>query len=251
MDIMGAMALQGSQSRGDGRMDDATIAKIREVRDHIFWDATILKRMYPWDQDLDVRGSTLSKLIRLLIALHLTARSILDLATASDDVWASLLLPAGANTDKKPYLDVMQLVTINGFVATLFTALESSFRVLFKSLDPVEYHKLEARTGELIRVLLCEKLSRPFAPYYEVVDFLRTLRNTLHNNTIFQPRDGKARSFTFQGSTYTFTPGKRVNFASLELLLDITDCMRSLAFDIARDPKVSAVPFIPDPSRLP
>jgi hypothetical protein len=202
---------------------------------------------YPWDQKTDLRITTIGRLIRLLVALQLSLRSLRGLQAATDEEWSSLVLPAGENKERQPYLLVPELVTKTGFIASLFAAMESSLRVLLKAIDPVSYAKDQVRTRNLIQLLLEKKLSRPYPSEFLSIDFLRTLRNTLHTNGVYNPPDGRPATFTFRGTTYAFEPEKRVNFASWQLVLDLADEMRQIPFRLARDPKISSQAAIRDP----
>ena len=232
-------------------MDEKTLQSVREARDKAFYDATILLSTFHWDQRTDARITTLSKIIKLLVALQLTCHSFLRLESAAEEEWSSLVLPAGDNSDRRPYLDTMELVTKTGFVASLFAAMESSFRVYLNDLDPEAYARNQSRTREIMRLLLKERLSHEYAPHFEVVDLLRNLRNTLHNNGMFYPPDGRSLSFTFRGLSHAFVPGQRVNFVTWELVIDLADTMRSISFQLARDEKIGSVPgVLADPSAL-
>jgi hypothetical protein len=219
----------------------------RDARDKAFYDASVLMQAYPWDQKTDLRITTIGRLIRLLVALQLTLRSLRNLKAATDEEWSTLVLPAGKNRERQPYLLVLELVTKTGFIASLFAAMESSLRIFLKTIDPVSYAKDQVRTRKLIQLLLEQKLSRPFSSEFQSVDFLRTLRNTLHSNGVFNPTDGRPATFTFRGKTYAFEPEKRVNFASWKLVIDLADEMRQISFRLARDPKISSPAAIRDP----
>ena len=216
--------------------------RAKQARDKAFYDASVLMQTYGWDQKTDVRISTIGKLIRLLVALQLSLASLRRLQDASDEEWASLFLPAGENRNRLPYLLVLELVTKTGFIASLFSAMESSLRLLLRAIDPTSYFKYQLRTRRLIQVLLLEKLSRAYESEFESVDFLRTLRNTLHSNGVFHPTDGNPATFAFRGSSYSFQPEQRVNFASWQLTLDLADEMRQISFRLARDPIVASKP---------
>ncbi|MEX2029354.1 MAG: hypothetical protein WD906_00055 [Anaerolineales bacterium] len=220
----------------------------KEARDKAFYDASVLMQTYHWDQKTDARITTIGKLIRILVALQLSLSSLRRLQVATDEEWSALFLPSGENTDRRPYLLVFELVTKTGFIAALFTAVESSLRVFLNHIDPASYSKYRLRTRELIHLLLLEKLSRPHKSEFESVDFLRTLRNTLHSNGVFHPPDAKSVTFSFKGTSYDFEPEQRVNFASWQLVLDLADDMRQISFRLARDPVISSLaPTVTDP----
>jgi hypothetical protein len=58
--------------------------------------------------------------------------------------------------------------------------------------------------------------------YPEADDFLallRAIRNMLHNNFHYHPRDGMSRTVHFEGDDYSFVPGEHPEFLSFDLYL--------------------------------
>jgi hypothetical protein len=223
---------------------------VKEVRDKAFYDASILKSTFGWDQNADVRVTAIGKIIRLLVALQLGLNSMRRLELANDDQWTTLLLPAGENKEHAPYLGVLELVTKSGFVSSLFSAMESSLRVLLVHIDPEGYARLRLKTRKLFQLLLLEKLSHPYESEFTIIDLLRNLRNTLHSNGVFHPPDSQPVTFTYRGRTLAFEPEKRVDFADWGLIVSLADDMRQICFRIARDPVISGASSIPDPWRV-
>lgn len=78
-----------------------------------------------------------------------------------------------------------------------------------------------------------------------VFDFLRLIRNTLHNNGVHIPISKKEKkSIDYKGITYDFIEGENLKFVTWDLLLDIADDMRTLIFHIAHNKTISSIPGI-------
>src|SRR3990172_7145872 len=101
-------------------MIEAAEGRAKEARDKAFYDASVLLQTYGWDQNSDVRITTIGKIIRLLISLQFSLNCLRRLQDAGDEVWSELLLPGGQNLDRLQYLLVHELVTKTGFVGSLF-----------------------------------------------------------------------------------------------------------------------------------
>ena len=86
----------------------------------------------------------------------------------------------------------------------------------------------------------------------DLLDLLRLVRNTIHNNGVYFAPDGQDAVVTYKGITYHFYHGKAVDFASWDLLLEIADAVRQLLLDVIADQAVSGVPGqIADPFASP
>ena len=231
-------------------MDEKIFEKVKEVRDKAFYDATILVRQFKWNQRLDLRVRSLSKLIHILIGLHLACHTLIHLPQESSEYWSKLKLPLNGNENIKGYIDSFEMFVKVGFCATLFSITESTLRAYLCHLDPQQYEKNLMRTEKIIRILLLKTLERKYIYGLQWVDLLRNIRNTLHYNGVFTPQDGKPFSITYREKKYEFIPGESINFVDWYLLLNLADDLRGLFFHISTDGKIRTQEFISDPSQI-
>lgn len=214
------------------------LEKIKDIRNNGFYDVNILIKEFAWNQAIDIRITSLSKYIRLLIGLHLSFHSLIELSHQDDVYWSQLKLPNRQAEDSELYTECFELFIKIGFVASIYSVVESSFRIYFHHLDPESYERKKGNTAKLFEIMFLEKLDRKYNTGFQRVRLLGHIRNSLHNNGVFSPRDMKQRSIEYKGVTYTFTPGEMIDFAAWELILDLTDDMRSLLFQVATDKNI-------------
>jgi hypothetical protein len=230
-------------------MPSDLIDHVREVRDKAVYDADILINNYPWDQAKDIRIRSLSKVIHLLVGLHISLRSFSEASQQGEDYWDEISLPRPSRGDPQQYLVCFELFVKIGYVASLYSILESSFRVYLEFLEPLLYHENRLKTRKIIRELLFCRLDREYSYGFEWMTILGHIRNSLHNNGVFRPHDDQPQAFTYRGRSFEFVPDRIVDFANWDLLLNLTDDLRGLLFQVARDKHVSAHPGeIIDPS---
>jgi len=222
---------------------------VREVRDRAVYDADILINNYPWDQSKDIRIRSLSKVIHLLVGLHISLRSFSEASQLGEDYWGEISLPRPSRGDRPQYLACFELFVKIGYVASLYSILESSFRVYMEFLEPQFYRENRLKTRKIIRELLLHRLDREYPHGFEWMTLLGHIRNSLHNNGVFRPHDDRRQAFTYRGRPLEFVPDGIVDFADWDLLLNLTDDLRGLLFQVARDKHISAhLGVIRDPS---
>jgi len=91
--------------------------------------------------------------------------------------------------------------------------------------------------------LLCKlKLKK----WESLLDLLRCIRNTIHNNGVYLPSTGKDETIEYNGAIYTFIVGNKIGFTWHQLLDFVVDVDKML-LAIILNPKVIALPAIDDP----
>jgi hypothetical protein len=70
--------------------------------------------------------------------------------------------------------------------------------------------------------------------YIELLDLLRHIRNTIHNNGVYFQKSGQDRSRQYKGKPYKFEIGKPVNFPGgvLSFLLDLMPDILKMIEDV-------------------
>ena len=227
------------------------IDRIIEVRDKSYHDTNILLNEYGWDQSIDIRITSLIKLVRVLIALHLALHSLIEMSDDDYEHWPKLKLPKAYKIDIESYLVSYKTFLEISFVNSLFSVVESSIRVYSKQIDSEYYSKNQGKFYKLSKYLLVEQLDRKYVYGFQWLNLIRNIRNTIHNNGVFSPVNGKELVLDYKEKSYRFIPGKIVDFVSWYLLLDLADDLRNLLFQLSNNEKIKTAeePII-DPSRI-
>jgi hypothetical protein len=130
-----------------------------------------------------------------------------------------------------------------------FSAVESSLRLILKSLAPSAANSSAGEFKSVYECLLRSNLSHAYAAECDLLDLLRLVRNTIHNNGVYLPKSGKLETVTWKGVGYTFVPGTVIEFIDWHFLVDRLDDVVLLCQTVVSDPAVSGFPqLIEDPA---
>ena len=221
---------------------EESLSRIVEIRNHTDKDISVLLGQFGWDQRKDIRVVSLVKILRFLIALQLALHSLIEMADTEYEHWPNLKLPRPQEEDISGYLIAYKAFIEISFVSSLFSIIESTIRGYYQHIDPDEYKTIKKSTYSVTKKFLIEKLSREFTIGLEWVDFMRNIRNIIHNNGVFNPNDGKSRTLIYKDKEYNFVTGKTLDFVSWPLLLDIVNDFRELMFQISIDENIMNIP---------
>jgi len=86
--------------------------------------------------------------------------------------------------------------------------------------------------------LLTPKLSRCPSESIELLDLLRLVRNTVHNNGVYFHRSGRNEIVHWRGEDYEFKQGFPVDFVNWSFCIDIADASRGLLRSVVEDPNL-------------
>lgn len=133
----------------------------------------------------------------------------------------------------------------------MFAVTEHAIRCIFRHLDYNEYIKDE-KFYNVSRSLL-KKLD--LTKYYNLIDILITIRNSVHNNGNYSPpyknKNRIDKIIMFQGNEYVFKLDKPIQLKDFWLLtFDVLNEMLKMVTDIVDSIPISNIPLIEDPSRL-
>jgi hypothetical protein len=123
-----------------------------------------------------------------------------------------------------------------GFFHSFFSAIESAFRIYVRKLDPNACNKGTANFESIYNYLFKELKLQQRQDYTELLDLLRHIRNTIHNNGVYYHTDGKNKSVSKKGKQYMFEIGKPVKFQGgtlnflLGLMLDILKMIEDVVY---------------------
>lgn len=109
-----------------------------------------------------------------------------------------------------------------GFIHLYFSGIESSLRIFLRNIDS-NVHKNSRGDFKKIYDTLFERIG--LQKYVPLLDLFRHVRNTIHNNGIFMPADGKNQEIKYKGRVYNFYDGKvqlNTSWSDILFILDET-----------------------------
>lgn len=221
---------------------DALIRKVQDVRDRAASDKDKLIAAYAkWDPATDGRITSFSKLVNVLNSLQL-GFTFISKHLLNHTWWEDIAKEPISNSDRVIYATEFQNFVKVGFVQALFSSVcESSFRIFLRAIDPVACNRGTADFKSIYECLFKSKLTTLPADAANLLDLLRPVRNTIHNNGVYIAWDGRDAAVTYNGTTYPFHHGKAVDFVSWDLLLELADAVRQLLLAVIVDQAVSGV----------
>lgn len=80
-----------------------------------------------------------------------------------------------------------------------------------------------------------------------MLELLRLVRNTLHDNGVYFPPDERDYPLQYKGKTYMFRVGKPVDFVSWKFLLGLLSDLNEMLLEVMTSDKVAASPSVVDP----
>jgi hypothetical protein len=127
-----------------------------------------------------------------------------------------------------------------GFVTFVNAAIESSFRNLLRALDPSVANGATAEWKSIYTALL-KRLSVRTVDPEPLLDLLRTIRNTIHNNGVYLSPKGGDLSITYNGNNFQFVHGNAVQFVSWQLLMQLGADVFDLLVSVIESPEIVAL----------
>ena len=244
-------------------MNKQLLEKIEMIRDKTLQDVTSLCKMFDWDQKIDLRIHSISKLIYIQMGLH-TVFCYASLELENEEMMKrmkSQLISNINDVSRDQLFGPFGQLIKQGFVASLFFSIESTLRVYCLRLDP-DYHitsqgnPKKRQFHEIYKHLLDNILNFKDTELINLkptIQMISNLKNTLHNNGIhyglIPPAPSESVEITYRQNEYKFIPSERVDFVSWDLLLDLCDDTRSIFFHLSKHHKIAYIDgIIIDPS---
>ncbi len=199
------------------------------------------------DPKHDARITAYSKTINVFNSLQLALTFISKHLLHKQwwDAVASKIIP---DDDKQIYVNEFTNLTKVGFVQGIFSAVESSLRLFLRALDSTACNGGISEFKSIYECLFKSKLASNPREGIALLDLLRLVRNTIHNNGVYFHPSGNDASVIWKGNTYDFNQGKPVNFVTWEFLIKVSDALRQLLRAIVEDSNLQSITAeIPDP----
>lgn len=235
-----------------GMRGDTLIQRLQAIKEQAFKDKQQLTTANPgWNPDMDARLSPLGKFINVVertqFGLHILGKML-------DDDWyqSNMENETQQDSDYKMILTVEFEKSLKyGFGMFLFTLIESSFRIFLRAVDPVACRGATTTFDSIYKSLLGSKqLNFPAANRQtaeKLLDFVRLVRNLIHNDGVYFDEDGNDKTATYRGVQYQFHHGKPVDFVHWDLLLNLADDIRQLLVKVISHPRIATQAEVTDP----
>lgn len=155
--------------------------------------------------------------------------------------WEANTTPAMPESVITSYVHNFSQSSRMALIHFMFSSVENSFRLLLRALDPSACNNGTAEFKSIYDCLLKSKLAQCPPDSIDLLDLLRLIRNTVHNNGVYFPRTGQDASVSWRGTTYEFQQGFPVDFVSWDFSLEVADSVRVLVRTVVEDSNLQAI----------
>jgi hypothetical protein len=211
------------------------IAQLQPVRDRAVDNKMAMIGLYSFvNPEHDARITAFSKFVNVLNSAQL-AFAFISKHLLHKEWWDAVARTSIPDADKQIYANEFANFTKLGIVHALFSAIESSLRIFLRALDPIACNAGMAEFKAIYDCLFMSKLNTVPPGGTTLLDLLRNVRNTIHNNGVyFNPR-GTGVRLTWGKDTYDFRQGVPVDFVTWEFLIAVSDSLRELLLNVVQD----------------
>jgi hypothetical protein len=211
------------------------IEQLQPIRDRAVNDKTAIVALYPFTSpEHDARITAFAKLINVLNSVQL-AFTFASKHLLNRQWWDAIARTPIPDGDKQVYANEFANFTKLGFVHAMFSSIESSLRIFLRALDPCACNGGMAEFKSIYDCLFNSKLATAPIDGTQLLDLLRLVRNTIHNNGVyFNPRGGNV-TLNWQGHTFEFKQGAPVDFVTWDFLILVSDSLRILLRQVVED----------------
>src|SRR5712692_4256524 len=133
-----------------------------------------------------------------------------------------------------------------GFLQGQFSAIETFFRLFIRAVDPAFLTK----TTEFANIYrsLFKRLGLQRRGFEELLDLLREIRNTVHNNGVYFPSNPNRQNIAipYKGQTYHFDIGKGTTFGLWTFYFSLVPDITQMLVDVVEAPEVATLPQLDD-----
>lgn len=217
---------------------------------NLFYDSRskINKKFPKWDLWTDSRINIFSRFITLLETLNISFVFV-NYDLNFDERWVKRKIintntwkTASIETRKK-YGEAYITFTKIWFIQWVYSVIESNFRIFVKTLDSSACKNWYADFNSLYRYLLT-KIN--LKEYIELLDLLRLVRNTVHNNWVYFHKNNNDVTIKYNEISYDFIIWKKLDFVTWELISMIIKELNNLIFKVVLSKEISSLDFIKD-----
>jgi len=220
------------------------ISEIQQVRD-LFCDSKdkLVASYCSWNKDKDARITLFHKCTNVLNDTQL-GLVFTQFHLTQQQWWSSVAKENIPHQDKQKYIDEFVMFTKMGFLQFTFSSIESSFRLIVKNIDPTACSNGTAEFKSIYSFLFTKIGLQKWEP---LLDLLRCIRNTIHNNGVYFHRSGNNETITYKGVNYSFVIGMPVDFVNWEFLISMMKDINDMLCEVVTHSDVAKISSIIDP----
>lgn len=214
------------------------LATIRHSMDE---DLDAIKALYAgFDPQIDARITAISRLHGTFGMSHLCLMFLYkDLLNRS--WWVANIKQKASESDIQSAAFAFSSYSRMAFIQSTFSSVESSFRLLLRAFDSSACRGGTSNFKSIYECLLKSKLSQCPTDSVELLDLLRLVRNSVHNNGVYFDRTGQDDAVTWKGNIYNFRHERPVDFVNWDFCVTVADNVRMLMRNVVEDPNVHAI----------
>ncbi len=150
-----------------------------------------------------------------------------------------------SNKNMKKLYEEYDMFIRSNFITEVYSAFESSLRVIIQNIEPDYYEKNITRFSKMAKKILTD-LKLP--EENQLIIHFSILRNSMHSNGIFNPPDAENKIIEYKGKKFIYKVGKPVQYAGWTDLLSISKLIHYLFFDICNHTLAKKISFIKEPA---
>ena len=188
----------------------------------------------------DARITAYSKAINVLNSLQLSL-TFISKHLLHNQWWQAVARNPIPDQDKQIYANEFANFTKIAFVQGMFLAIESSIRIFLRALDSTACNGGMAEFKSIYECLFRSKLSAAPPDGIALLDLLRLVRNTIHNNGVYFHPSGDNASITWDDETFEFKQGVPIDFVTWGFLIRISEALRHLLRKVVEDSSLKAI----------
>ncbi len=190
-----------------------------------------------WKAQLDARFTVFSKLINGLNSVKLSV--IFIESCLQNDAWWQENFPNITTHDRANNTHNFVLSAKHNFGMSLFILIENTLRIFLRSIDLAACSGGTEAFKSIYTCLLRSKLSSAPPGAFELLELVRLVRNTIHNDGVYRHKKGLDDAVTYKGVTYSFYHGKPIDFVTWDFLLMVADDIRDALVQVVSDKSVA------------
>lgn len=212
------------------------LQKASEVRDNLI----VANQWHIYD----IRVTPFTKIINAINCTALGFDSMIGYLAST------ITFPDGTKRDPVSSCYIFELAGYYkiAFVQCVFSATESSLRLLLRALNPTACNNGTAEFKSIYDCLIRTELELSCAnDWISMLDLFRLIRNTFHNNGVYFHKSGLNESILYRGARYHFRYGEKIDFVYWDLCKEILDDVIILFSHILAHHRVLSLPQIKDP----
>lgn len=225
-------------------MEIKDIESIQKIRDSFSDNKdALIAQFNTWDPIKDARITVFSKCINVCNSTQLSF-TFMHCHLINLDWWKQIAKIEISVNDAQIYANEYAMFTKIGFFQFTFSSIESAFRTYVKSLDSTACNNGTAEFKSIYSWLL-KRVN--LQNHENLLDLLRLIRNTIHNNGVYFHKSGISETITYNAKIYNFNIGQPIDFVTWDFIFEVIEKVEELIVNIVKTNEISSIIQIIDP----